>query len=125
MFLDVGKRIKDARENRGMTMRHIAELIGVTEATFSRYESGHIGKVPLNRIEDIAKVLNCSPGYLMGWQEDPSPQRTPPDTTGQERTEEPRTLAAHREDGYDEDLPDEAKAELETILEYLKAKYKK
>lgn len=35
------------------------------------------------------------------------------------------TLAAHRTDGYEDDLPEEAQAELQNYIDYLKVKYKK
>mgnify|MGYP003731214935 CR=1 FL=1 len=35
------------------------------------------------------------------------------------------TLAAHRTDGYDTDLPEEAKEELKNYIDYLKVKYRK
>lgn len=34
-------------------------------------------------------------------------------------------LAAHRTDGYDTDLPEEAQEELEHLRDYIRAKYKK
>jgi len=40
-------------------------------------------------------------------------------------TESISTLAASRIDGYDDDLPEEAKEELRNFIEYLKVKYKK
>jgi transcriptional regulator with XRE-family HTH domain len=111
MLEDIGKRIKAAREKRDMTMKQVAEAIGVTEATFSRYESGHIEKIPLSRIEAISNVLGVDPAEIMGWKRKDPPAQV--------------TLAAHRTDGYDTDLPEEAQEELEHLLDYLKSKYKK
>ncbi len=69
MFREIGKRIRMLREDRNLTLKEIANIIGVSEATFSRYESGHIENIPLSKIEKIAKALNTTPGYLMGWIE--------------------------------------------------------
>ena len=61
-------RMKERRESLGITLREIAEEIGVKEATVQRYESGTgIKSVPYDNIVAISKVLKCSPAYLMGW----------------------------------------------------------
>lgn len=111
MHETIGCRIREAREKSNLTMKEVAEAIGVTEATFSRYESGHIGNIPLSRVEGIARKLDVDPADLMGWKSSFQPVGT--------------TLAAHRTDGYDNDLPEEAQHELENYLAYLRVKYKK
>lgn len=65
----ISDRIKRARDAQGMTLKEISDLIGVSEATFSRYEGGHIGNIPSSRIEKIAEFLKVTPGYLMGWED--------------------------------------------------------
>lgn len=39
----------------------------MSEATVSRYESGEIQNMGIDKIESLSSVLRCSPGYLMGW----------------------------------------------------------
>lgn len=128
MFTEIGRRIRIKRENTGMTMKQVAEIIGVTEATFSRYESGHIGNVPLSRIEAIAKVFNCTPAHLMGWDEKQN-----------ERIEDFKTIKLMKEVSdylqdtsirslssklHDNELPNEAIKELDNFIDYLKSKYR-
>ena len=105
------ERMRARREELGLTLEQVANAIGTSKQTIQRYESGEITKISTNTMELIAEVLMIDPAELMGWK--------------RSDTSDERTLAAHREGGYDEELPEEAKAELETILEYLKAKYKK
>lgn len=60
--------IKNRRLDLGLTMKDVANALGVSEATVSRYESGEIQNMGIDKIEALAKVLRCSPGYLMGWE---------------------------------------------------------
>lgn len=69
--MNVGNRIKTARESRGMTLRYVADKLGKTEATVQRYESGNI-KIKNDLLTDIAEILSVNPAYLMGWSDDDS-----------------------------------------------------
>ena len=64
---EVGRRIKERREYLGYSVDYVAERLGVNRATVYRYESAEIRKVPVQIVEDIAKVLHITPQELMGW----------------------------------------------------------
>lgn len=64
---ELNKRIKARRKSQNKTLLEVAEFVGVKEATMQRYESGEIKTIPYDNIELIAEYLNCSPAYLMGW----------------------------------------------------------
>ena len=66
--------IKSRRKYLNLTMKEVADKLGVSEGTISRYESGDIQNMGIDKIAALAKVLRCSPGYLMGWEEDPEGQ---------------------------------------------------
>lgn len=70
--MEIGKRIKERREEMHLTLEDVAKRAGVAKATVCRYEKSVIENIPSDRIEKIAKALNCSPSYLMGWEEYPS-----------------------------------------------------
>jgi len=63
-------RIKEERLKRNITLKEVAEYIGVKEATAQRYESGDIKTVPYENVVLIAEILKTTPNYLMGWQKD-------------------------------------------------------
>ena len=65
--------IKNRRLSLNLTMKDVAKALGVSEATVSRYESGEIQNMGIDKIEALSKVLRCSPGYLMGWESNPTP----------------------------------------------------
>ncbi len=62
-------KIKELRKKSGLTMRQLADAVNVSEATISRWESGNIPNMRRDKIYDLAKALNTTPAYLMGWDE--------------------------------------------------------
>jgi transcriptional regulator with XRE-family HTH domain len=51
-----------------MTLKEVANKIGVTEATAQRYESANgIKSIPYDIIEKYAEIFDVSPSYIMGW----------------------------------------------------------
>src|SRR5690625_3609968 len=69
--MHVGKRIKNIREKRNKTLLEVANVLGVTEATVQRYESGNIKNLKLDTIVKISEFLNVDPAYIMGWRSSP------------------------------------------------------
>lgn len=65
------ERIKQLRKSKDITLKEVAEYIGSTEATAQRYESGNgIKSIPYDIVVKYSELLNCSPAYLMGWEEE-------------------------------------------------------
>ena len=83
----IGDRIKSARQALGYSAEQVAEFLNVSPATVYRYENGDISKLPSKFIKPLAEFLCVTPGYLMGWQEDP------PEPPAVPRTPEARILA--------------------------------
>lgn len=67
--MEVYERIKLRRKELDLTADDVAEALGVSRATIYRYESAAIEKLPTSIINPLAKVLRCSPSYLMGWDD--------------------------------------------------------
>lgn len=63
------ENIKSKRIERKMTLEDLAKSVGVSRQTIQRYESGVIGNIPSDKIELIARALDTSPAYLMGWEQ--------------------------------------------------------
>ena len=53
-----------------MSADRLAELLGKNRSTIYRYEAGEIENLPLDILEPIAKALETTPAYLMGWAEE-------------------------------------------------------
>lgn len=75
--MEVKDIIKNRRLELGLTLLDIAKVVGVTEATVSRWESGNIANMKRSRIAALAKVLNLPPIALMGWDDDVLPNAIP------------------------------------------------
>ena len=53
--------LKNIRKELGYTMKELALMVGVSEATISRWESGDIANMKQNNIVSLANALNVSP----------------------------------------------------------------
>ena len=57
--------LKQRRIELGLTMLDVAKLVGVSEATISRYESGNIKNMRKDRIKKYAEALQVSPADFL------------------------------------------------------------
>lgn len=75
--MEIYEKIKNRRKELGLSAENVAASLGISRATVYRYESADIEKLPLSSLVPLAKVLKCSPGYLMGWEELPDSPAAP------------------------------------------------
>ena len=64
---EIRTELKDRRKELGMTMKEVADIVVVSEATISRWESGNIANMRRDRIAKLANALKVSPALIMGW----------------------------------------------------------
>lgn len=69
MTEQIHERIKRLRKQNKLSVDEIVKKLNISRATYYRYESNEIEKLPLTILEPLAKILNTTPAYLMGWQE--------------------------------------------------------
>lgn len=74
--MTTGERMKQRRKEIGLSAEKVAERLGVSPATIYRYEKGDIEKVPVDIFAELAKILQTTPAYLMGWEEKPEPKKS-------------------------------------------------
>ena len=67
--MTLGDRIKNKREQMGISQIELANKVGISKQTLYKYENNIVTNIPSDKIEAIAKYLDVSPGFLMGWQE--------------------------------------------------------
>ena len=67
--MNIGERIKKLRNELGLTQEELAICANTTKQTIHKYETGIITNIPSSKITLIAKKLNTTPAYLMGWEE--------------------------------------------------------
>ena len=59
--------IKNRRAEVGKTLEQVANEVGVSKATVQRWESGEIKDMRRDKIVALARALNTTPAYIMGW----------------------------------------------------------
>lgn len=67
--MEINKKLKNKRKELGLTMLEVANKVGVSEATVSRWESGDIANMRRDKIVLLANALNVTPAYIMGYEE--------------------------------------------------------
>ena len=64
METNLAERLKQARINKGLTQKSLADLIGVSQAAIQKIETGKAANT--TRLVDLAKALNVRPEWLSG-----------------------------------------------------------
>lgn len=64
--MNLGERIKERREHKGLTLEEVGEYVGVTKSTVRKWETGDIENMKRDKIAKLAEVLSVSPLYVMG-----------------------------------------------------------
>lgn len=64
--MEVKDFLKNRRLELGLTIKQIADAVGVSEGTVSRWESGKINNMKRDKIYALSKVLSIDPLTIMG-----------------------------------------------------------
>ena len=70
--MTLAQRLKSRREQLKLTQSYVAKKIGVATQTIFKYENEIVTNIPLDRLELLAKALDVTPAYLMGWEDSES-----------------------------------------------------
>lgn len=65
----MAQRIKELRQQRGLTLEQVATIVGVGKSTVRKWETGMIANMKRDKIASLAMALGTTPAYLMGWEE--------------------------------------------------------
>lgn len=71
--MKVNEIIRKRRKELGLTLKDVATELGVSESLISRYESNDVKNMGIDKLIPLAKVLKCTPAFLMGAEDDPKP----------------------------------------------------
>ncbi|ERK30173.1 helix-turn-helix domain-containing protein [Clostridium intestinale] len=115
-----GERLKSLRNELNLTQLDLSKLLKVSPSTIGMYEQNR--RDPDSKtIKFLAEYFNVSTDYLLG----KSNIKDSADKIIKNANDNEYTLALHNSDGYDADLPPEAREELKEYIEFLKHKYSK
>ena len=67
---DMSCRIKELRKAKGLTLEEVGNMVGVGKSTVRKWETGIIANMKRDKIAALARALDTTPAYLMGWEEE-------------------------------------------------------
>ncbi len=59
------KRIRDLREDNDKTQQQIADVLGISQTMYARYERG-ANELPIRHLINLCKYYNVSADYILG-----------------------------------------------------------
>lgn len=68
------QRLKELREDRDLNQQTLADLLNISQTTYSRYESGTLD-IPSVSLIKLAKFYGTSTDYLLGLTDNKKPYR--------------------------------------------------
>ena len=67
--MSIGKKIRELRESKGMTLDEVAKLCGTTRQAIYKYENEIVTNIPYDKIILLARALNATPSQLFEWED--------------------------------------------------------
>jgi transcriptional regulator with XRE-family HTH domain len=104
-----GQRLKELRKEKKLTAKQFGEKFNLAESTISGYETG-ARKPDIELVRSFANFFEVTSDYLLGISDMRNPLQD---------------LAAHRSDNHMDDLPEEARKEVDNFIGYIRNKYGK
>lgn len=68
--MGIGAKIREKRQELGISQTKLAEKCGVSKQTLYKYEKEIVTNIPLDNLKAIAKGLDLTPAELMGLGEE-------------------------------------------------------
>lgn len=75
-IMTIGERIRKRREQLHFGLTELADKVNISKQALYKYENDIVTNIPSNKIEELAKALQTTPAYLMGWDEEILPTDT-------------------------------------------------
>lgn len=108
----ISDRLYNLIIEKGISYGELSKLTGIPKSALQRYATGETEKIPIDRIEAMAKALNSSAAFIMGWEED-FPKET-------KSTDKELKVALFGGDG---EVTDEMWDEVKKFAQYIKSTY--
>lgn len=67
--MGMAEKIKERRKAMGYTQTELGKKLGLQASAIAKYENGRVENMKRSVIAEMAKVLECSPTYLMGLED--------------------------------------------------------
>ena len=69
---EISKRLLQLIEDNDISCGELSKKTNIPKSALQRYATGETEKIPITRIEVIAKALNTTAQFIMGWDENES-----------------------------------------------------
>lgn len=69
---EISKRLLQLIEDNDISYGELSKKTNIPKSALQRYATGETEKIPITRIEVIAKALNTTAQFIMGWDENKS-----------------------------------------------------
>lgn len=73
--MTLGEKVKLKREELNLSQEELAEKMNYKSKTSIHKIEVGITDLPLSKVKELAAVLQTTPAYLMGWEEDKSQEK--------------------------------------------------
>ena len=70
------QRLRDLREDHDLSQRKLAQIIGMSQTGYSKYETGE-NDIPTSILIKLSRLYNVSIDYLLGETNDPTRNPAP------------------------------------------------
>lgn len=67
--MEMKDKIKQRREELGLTLEEVGNIVGVGKSTVRKWETGDIANMRRDKIAKLAVALHTTPAYLLGYDE--------------------------------------------------------
>ena len=64
-------RLDRVMADRKMSLNELSEKVGVSNVNLSKLKTGKVSAVRFSTLDAICKALDCQPGDILVYQEDP------------------------------------------------------
>lgn len=118
--ISFSERLTSLRKEKELSQYELADLLGYSRGQIGNYEQG-TREPDHSTLEKIADFFNVSIDYLLG----KSNVRESADKILEKSNVSEYTIALHDNRGYDEELPEEARKEINDFIEFVRHKYGK
>lgn len=63
--MNIGDKIRIARQRKGMTQEQLGEILGVQRSSIAKYENGRVINIKRSMLKKISDVLDINPSELI------------------------------------------------------------
>ena len=67
--MEMNRRIRERRLALNLTQEELAHRLGMQKSAIAKYEGGRVENIKRSTLAKMSEILECSPAYLMGWDD--------------------------------------------------------